>query len=70
MHSDYHLIVREREKRGKVGGGGGQFRSPGEAVCDTFGLTVPEVLATGWVNKADPEKSQPARLFTPPHTLY
>jgi len=62
---------REREeKRGKVGGGGGQFRSPGEAVCDTFGLTVPEVLATGWVNKADPEKSQPAWLFTPPHTLY
>lgn len=53
-----------------MGGGGSQFRSPGEAICDTFGLTVPEVLATGWVNKADPEKIQPAWLFTPPHTFY
>lgn len=42
--------------------------SPGEAVCDTFGLTVPEVLATGWVNKADPEKSsQPGFLHLHTH---
>ena len=73
MHSDYHLIVRERgEQRGKWGERGGSTQAPrgGKAVCETFSLSVPEVSATGRVNKTDPDKIQPAGLFAPPHTFY
>lgn len=60
---------------GRGGGGGEEGRRglapvPGAAVCETFGLIVPEVLATGWVNRTDPDRIQPARLFPPPHTFY
>lgn len=30
---------------------------------------MPEVLATGWVNRTDSDKTPPARLSPPPHTF-
>lgn len=55
-----------------MGGKGGSTQAPrgGKAVCETFSLSVPEVSATGRVNKTDPDKIQPAGLFAPPHTFY
>lgn len=71
MHSDYHPIVREREERKGKGERRGPARVPGEAVYETFGLIVPEVLATEWGNRADPDKNQPAQLSAPPtHFTY
>lgn len=64
------LCEREGRGEGRRVEEKGQLRSPGEAVWETFGLAVPEVLATGWVNKTDPDEIQPARRFTAPHTLY
>lgn len=66
MHRDCHFIVRGRgEGRGLPGG-----QSLEGADCETFGLAVPGVLVTGWVNRTDPDTIHLAQFFTPPHTSY